>query len=140
MTFQVGEVVKFRYTSKDKKTGEVRTKDRHVQVESVWDGNLRGFDALADHPIGGYRTFTISKMQLDTKMYKDLGYANSWYPPVHYPNGFDNPPVKQPDKVPAEYKACMAAGHTPVGKKIGNCLTYEHCPICKIGWTIDSSG
>ena len=53
---------------------------------------------------------------------KNFGYANGW------------------NNTPKEVKCCRDLGHTLEGRKIGNCVHEHYCPICKITWTVDSSG
>ena len=63
MMLQVGQVVRFDYTSTNKKTGKPEKKVRQVRIEGIWPDLMRGFDYLADAPVGGYRSFAISKME-----------------------------------------------------------------------------
>jgi hypothetical protein len=50
---QVGQVVCFEYDGKD----------RHVKVEKVTENYFVGWDYNADHPVGGYRTFSFAKIE-----------------------------------------------------------------------------
>jgi len=72
--FEVGQVVAFEYTNKNKKTGEVKLekKVRLVKVEKIDKEGyiMRGFDYLADAPVGGYRTFHVERMEnVNVKMF-----------------------------------------------------------------------
>jgi hypothetical protein len=70
---------------------------------------------------------------------KNLGCMNGWYGITRYPNGWDMPPVKEPDRVPPEYTACSAARHPLTSTKLGNCWYQYECPICGIQYDIESS-
>lgn len=71
---------------------------------------------------------------------KNLGSMNGWYGVTTYPNGWDKPGVKEPDRVPPEYTACRAAGHQLTTHQKGHCWTQYTCPTCGITWDVDSSG
>ena len=70
---------------------------------------------------------------------KDLGCMNWWYGYIEYPNGWDKPGVKNPDRIPPEYTACCEAQHPLKVAKKGNCWYQYTCPICQITWDVDSS-
>lgn len=73
--------------------------------------------------------------------YKNLGCANSWAARIWTkPDGTKH--VEKEDTTPAEYKACVAAGHNrqAVRSATWSCYTYYHCDICKIQYEVDSSG
>ena len=61
--FQAGNTISFEYDGKE----------RHVKIEKVKMAyniffgevpkNITGWDYNADHPVGGYRTFSVNKMR-----------------------------------------------------------------------------
>ena len=70
---------------------------------------------------------------------KDLGCLNGWHGCTNYPNGWDQPGVKEADNIPPEYEACVAQGHALITGNKGRCWTQYTCPICEITWDVDSS-
>jgi hypothetical protein len=70
---------------------------------------------------------------------KNLGSMNSWYANDHYPNGWNNPPIKGKENIPAEYVQCRKEGHPLKEVVLGRCLVKHFCEICQISWEIDSS-
>jgi hypothetical protein len=75
---------------------------------------------------------------MDNSKYTSLGCMNSWEKRV-WTLSDGSKKVEKEDTTPMEYTKCVMSGHNHKQTKLGECLYSYYCPICNIGYTVDSS-